>query len=474
MLPPRGFHIDSDYIEIALAAHDDVEVHWVASFCGTRDASGAWTGSCEIQGANRLLEVARLRIPEESSEEIQISAPRPEQVLQVDPMTTLHLEPDTPGEWATGAPAAAERQARDRARDALFAHPLVAPGATDASETYSAILVADRVLVTVPHRVPGLTLSRLEYSTVGLDAGQVIADLMPQLGYPGEFNEQVWLQMVRDQNPSAFIHAPRIHAESAAQAIQLVSRLSERLLDVTAIRRTSRARLLGGLLIGSPVNGVRTYTPWRGTPAYGGNLATGFAAGEDVRHLLQVWSDLEGSDRAQLWLSVYSDSFAEARPDHQFLRRFSLLEGIAGGVFPSQQPVLDPSGAPYLMSGGRQYTTDQARGAVYSLLLQVAGGALYPGQFLAQRPSSSSKTSPEVALWEDVGAWVKIRNTVAHEGTAQRTSVSPISAARQSFEASLAQYGAAGGTWSTGFAALASALRSAAESTIYAVIAGRV
>lgn len=305
MLPPRGFHTDSDRIEIALSSHDEVEVHWVATFSGTRDAFGGWVGSCEIEGTNRLLEVARLRVPEESSEEIEILDPRPEQILQVDPTTRLHLEPEAPGEWATGALAAVEQQARERARDALFARPLVAPGATEASETYSALIVADRVLVTVPHRVPGLTLSRLENSTVGSDAGQVIADLMPQLGYPAEFNEQVWLQMVRDQNPSAFIHAPRIHADSAAQAIQLVSRLSERLLDVTAIRRTSRARILGGLLIGSPLNGVRTYTPWRGTPSYGGNLAGGFIAGEDVRHLLQLWSDLEGNDRATLAVGVF-------------------------------------------------------------------------------------------------------------------------------------------------------------------------
>jgi hypothetical protein len=473
LTPPSSFRTDASSIQISLALHDDIEVHWVASFYCTPTAFGIWAGSCDIEGSDRLLEVVALSIPEESSEEFLIDNARAPIVLELDRSSLFHVEPASPGEWATGRHGALERGNRERAREAFFAQPLLAPDATLANDEYAAIIVADRVLLTVQHRVPGLILTRLENSTVGGDVGDVISDLMGQFGYPPEFNRRVWLQMMRDQNPSAVIHAPRIHASSPAEAIQYVSMLTERLLDLTAIRRISRARVLGGLLIGPDAGGPRTYTPWRGTPTYGGNLAGGFAAGEDARHLLNLWRDLEADERAQLWLSVYADSFNEARPDHQFLRRFSLLEGIAGSVFRVAQPVFDSSGAPYTLPDGTPYTTDHARGAVYSLILRIAGGTVHLGAYSSQRPAPSGAT-PEADLWEDVGVWVKIRNVVAHEGTARRIrGVSP-DRERRRFERTLARYGHIAGDWRVGFEAQARALREASQSAIFAVIDRRV
>jgi hypothetical protein len=75
------------------------------------------------------------------------------------------------------------------------------------------------------------------------------------------------------------------------------------------------------------------------------------------------------------------------------------LEAIADEVVPSTFPIVDEAGNPRpFRNGKRNFSTQQAQGKVYALLLHLDGAAAND------------------ALWDSVGLWVQVRNDVAHEG----------------------------------------------------------
>lgn len=121
-----------------------------------------------------------------------------------------------------------------------------------------------------------------------------------------------------------------------------------------------------------------------------------------------VWRTAPSDLRLALWLSLYRGAAAERAWDARVFRMFALLEAMAGEAFPQPIPVFDAAGAPVLNSQGTSVTTATARGATYMLVRR--------GLQVLRVDEAVLCADTDRTLWEEVGVWVDVRNTVAHEG----------------------------------------------------------
>ena len=456
-----------DYFDVILGYHDRVASGWCASVpCREYVKGCGWTASVSIRGAfPRLIEVT------------SITARWTGRSESLDPNPRLHLEPEQPGEWRTGAQASDALTHVAAEREDFFAQALTAPG-TEANKStpFSAVMVADNVHLTAPHRVPGLAILPLTQASLGMDIAVVLADVMPKLGYQYGVDLPAWLSMVQRRNPAAIVHAPLVLATSPAEAIGYVSQQTHRLLDITAWRRGARPRLLGGLVIetieGDEDGAAKIYT-FVESRGYTGNQLGGLISGEDPDYLLAVWDITQSDPRAQLWLSLYADSLSENRPDYQFFRAFNLLEAIASEVLPRKQVIVNNLGEARLMSNGRTYTTDEARGKIFNLLRRVAQITQYSlSSFITGSPIPSADNAD--VLWDEVDVWVKIRNTVAHRGTWRQPDDDPPDDRRQALNEKVASFSPIDSVPTMGFDSLLGTVRRASELTLLSVIGGQL
>ncbi len=100
---------------------------------------------------------------------------------------------------------------------------------------------------------------------------------------------------------------------------------------------------------------------------------------------------------------------AEPRWDVRIFRACSLLEAIASEVLPSGPiPIVDNLGVALCDHEGKPATTAGTRGSIYALVrhcLNVHG-----------LRDATVVTHPSQRLWDEVGVWVDVRHSVAHEG----------------------------------------------------------
>jgi len=461
-------------VVVILSMHDEIASFWCASVgFPSMDTNGMWRSRLALAGRSpRLVEVTAVLLGDDQS----ISVP-------IAPGTALQLEPTEAGQWLTG-PVADEkldqlRSSRERALSTTLEAPDTSPMF---GHEFSAVLLVDNVKLTTTHRVPGMTLAPLRNSTIGSDLVMVLNDVLPGLGYPLKLDHTYWLDtLVRENNPSAVIHVPSARANTPSEAMDYVARLANQLLDLTALRRGARPRLLAGLVIGAQQEyGSRSVFPWLESGRYEGNLAGGFTSGEDPHHLIQLWNDTQLNPRTQLWLSMHADALLDPRPDYRFFRQFNLLEAIASEVFPMEEDVLDNSGNPLLMSSGRHYTTAHARGRIYALLQRV--GRVTSSDIDSMATANYAATGNEIEpfthspgnLWNETGEWTAVRNIVAHEGTLRRPAGTIPNERRSRLEARVAQHSHDGAGFLDGFWMMGLTLRRACETVLYAAAAGKL
>lgn len=439
-------------LRVVLARHDDVAVQWWADL-GCRWAVDHWQG--ELNSARtarpRLVEIARITVSGGA-----------EAVLTARP---LYLERAEDGPWQSGTQAEAERQHLANAREARFSQPLVSAGASGAT-TFHVVMTADNIHLTQNWRVPGLSVVRLENSTLGGDLIQVLNSAAAQLGFATGPDPAALLALIRRQRPAAILEAKQVVADTADAAMAEARRAALLLLDLAALRRGAAPRLLAGYVgqVGADgATGVAKF--WVEGSGYTGNLLGGFISGEDPTSLLQQWHGAERDARARLWMSLYGDALAEERWDYQIFRCFNLLEGIAAEILPAGVTVTDESGAPLMQANGKPYTTDQARGKVFALLKH---GAALSQQALQNFAAGRGRTP-----WEETEVWVAVRNAVAHRGAWEQSLGSTISIRDQRIEEQLL-WVAHDGTILGGAHAELRCIRATVEMVLYLALAGRL
>lgn len=467
-LTPEGSPVDLPMTVYArFMATDEISTSWCASVPCVLHENRQWKHhfSNGPQTRQRVLELDEVK--DESGRALSL------------PTDRVFVEPPSSDRWQGGVLASREKLRLEEAQDARFSVAITVPGTNRQKHTaFSAIMIADRVKLTVIHRVPGLSIIPMARSSVGVDVGEALNDVLPQLGYPVQMDLSAWQPLLQQRSPAAVIHAPSIIATTPEQAQRYVVELTHQLMELTALRRQARPRLLGGVLVqGDPGGADAELWPWVEGPGYSGNLLGGVISGEDPHSLITQWDGLQEDPRTRLWLSLFGDALSDERLDYRFFRCFNLLEGIATEIIPRGRQVTNDKGAPLLKPDMSPYTTDQARGKLYALIQVIARESNQSTASLASPkyslgPGRQAVQSPG-DLWQELDAWVKIRNDVAHRGSWRLPPGVKPDARRQRLDNAVRAHSHSG-TVDDGLEAMTRTVRTAAETALYLALAGRL
>lgn len=466
-------------IIVELVDHTSVESAWRASVPLIRDDDGVWRGSIDLEPfapEPRLFEVLRAYVSKPNPHDPEVLV---QELVAVDPIPSLHLEPPNPGVWMTGVEAHNVLNTRIEEREAFATATLVAPGST-AGLLFSCVMVLNGVHLTEAQTVRGIQILPLHESTIGQDSEVVLNAVLPQLGHHVVVPPGAWLKQQPDRH-AAVVHVRNIEADTPDGAAALASRLVNELLDLIALRRGARAMPLAGVVLSGHGESALIH-PMRTTAGYSGNLIGGFAAGEDAQSLRNLWDAAQQDGRARLWLSMRADAIKDDRADYRFFGMFNLLEAIAHELLPRTHPVVDDAGQPILMTNTKNgpvfYSMSQARGAVWALAQHVArrtNGSTANWSVGGSAPdpaNSSGRLLSPGDFWSDLKVWVDIRNMVAHEGTVRRPAKTPATGKHATIESELALRSDPPGDAGTGFWLLRMNIESLTGATLNGYLGG--
>jgi hypothetical protein len=113
--------------------------------------------------------------------------------------------------------------------------------------------------------------------------------------------------------------------------------------------------------------------------------------------------------RLVLWLRLFRGACQTDGWDARTFQLFVLLDVIGQAHVTPRQPVLANNERPLRNDNGKPATTSQPRGRLYQLVQQsLAAGSV---------PQEAVLAHPDHSLWHEIGIWLDIRDTVAHEGS---------------------------------------------------------
>lgn len=432
-------------LSAALFAHDSIDVAWrVGLTFKPSDNPLVWLAGAKLDPSlPSLLEIGNFV---ESTD--TFLGP-----LTPGPVRFVHVRPaGDKGIWAEGPAAQAQLAGVEAARAQGFMQPMVAPETAQGAPEFAILAVADGLLITQPQRVPGISLTPFK-AELGDDVMKVLNRIIQGRGIPKRLDSQAWRRQMQANRPAVLIEC-HVQAENEEIATSFSREKIKLLLDMMTLSRGAAATLIAGVTIGHTCQGQQQlHSVWIDHAGYTENLLGGLLAGEGIHALQKSWTGMQANPQAQLWVSLYADAVRDPRWDYQLFRCFSLLEAIADEVVPASFPVVDEAGNPRpLGNSNKNYSTKEARGKVYALLLQLDGAAAND------------------ALWDSVGLWAQVRNDVAHDGEwqAPRPNESSLHAATHAAIISAGH----DGTFVSGTGPFVKSVRDYVKGTLYAAIFG--
>ncbi|MFJ4874602.1 hypothetical protein ACIP93_05250 [Streptomyces sp. NPDC088745] len=439
-------------IQMTLLGHDDVAVNFFANGACSKIGS-SWELRVSLESGDRRRIVQIAKIVDGSGQDIAISEP------------LIFLKPESGNEWHAGDRARRELSEIEAARRQRYAVTLQADDAKATDQIFSSVILADDLLITSQLRIPGISVLKLTDSTLGSDGASVLNSVLGQLGFTAFVSSEAWLSEMRNRRPAVVLHMPSVQAPDAGTAAMASRKAAHQLLDLLALNRGSRGRIIGGVIgtpTSAPSGGMKFSGSWIEGGGYQGNLLGGFIAGEDPHSLLSQWDAVSQDPRLRLWLSLYSDAIMDERWEYQLFRCFNLLEGIGKEKLPSNAAIVGSDGIPKLMANGQKYTTKQAQGKVFELLRLIASMTNQAESNFALRGTGGSGD-----LWDEIGVWTAVRNSVAHRGSWSLPEGKTPDAKHAQIEQGIKARGH-DQTMASGVDALVRSIRNAAEATISA------
>ena len=162
-----------------------------------------------------------------------------------------------------------------------------------------------------------------------------------------------------------------------------------------------------------------------------------------------------------LWLRLFRAACQTDDWDARTFQLFVLLDVVGQAHVVPRQPVLASNNRPLRNDNGKVATTSQPRGRLYHLVQQALDACSVP--------ESTVLTHPDHSLWHEIGIWLDIRDTVAHEGSWTAASRHGSSGDRVRAAATVA---ARGGGLDEGVLRYERAIGAAAETVLHAAIHG--
>ncbi len=113
--------------------------------------------------------------------------------------------------------------------------------------------------------------------------------------------------------------------------------------------------------------------------------------------------------RLVLWLRLFRAACQTDGWDARTFQLFVLLDVIGQVHVAPRQPVLGTNNRPLRNDNGKAATTSQPRGRLHHLVQQSLDACSVP--------ESTVLAHADHSLWHEIGIWLDIRDTVAHEGS---------------------------------------------------------
>ena len=270
------------HLNVVLTAHDAVVSFWCASISPQRDHKNQLTAEFNVDpGWGNLLEVSAIRVIQDNSANTQ-------DYLGGRDFEKTYLALTEDGRIVMGVEAATHVTQIDAARRALYEKPI-----GSGPHRYRAVLIAEGVLVTQDHRVPGLSLMRVQNSMRGADLEAIVNSALTQLNFGSRIAAGSWVQQYRQRKPTLVLSINEIRASTANEAGTAALQAADRLLTIMSMQRGSAGSLIGGVIEAKsdPAENLL----WLGVPPYGGNLLGGFISGVSARHREALRSCFYGS-----------------------------------------------------------------------------------------------------------------------------------------------------------------------------------
>lgn len=145
----------SGSIQVQLARHDEIDVHWIASCSCAQREGNKWTGDCrfEFRDENDLIEVSRLE--DEAGAAIAFN----------EPLMFFRTSPDQC--WEQGEAAAIARAEFESQKRSLAEDTVGHPEARQDSPVFEVLLIAENLLISRSMMVPGLQIHPIQNATQG-------------------------------------------------------------------------------------------------------------------------------------------------------------------------------------------------------------------------------------------------------------------------------------------------------------------
>ena len=245
---------------------------------------------------------------------------------------------------------------------------------------------------------------------IGRDGRGIFNAELAAAGFVTSVDQPTWAAQLWPRRQLALAVSSAVEGEARTMPLVLAL-VAGRMTDALALSHGGDPRAyVSAFELSDDGAAWRTAAVMLGEGPYPGSTLDRLAEGRGLAALdpAVVWRTAPSDLRLALWLSLYRGAAAERAWDARMFRLFALLETMAREAFPQPTPVVDADGVPVVNPDGTPVTTATARGATYMLVrrgLQVLG--LDEAVLCAHKDRT---------LWEEVGVWVDVRNTVAHEG----------------------------------------------------------
>lgn len=273
----------------------------------------------------------------------------------------------------------------------------------------------DGVRLETELRLPPLSARPigLDRGFVGRDGREIFNRELAEIGYVTSINAPAWGVQFGPRHRLALIESDALDIGEGVAGAQIPNALASRVGDLLALTNGGAPRLLAGVTEVSDDEGAnwRTLAIMAGSGPFPGSILQSRATESQPIESLDtetLWTHIDDDPRVPLWLSLYRGIAAEPSWDVRMFRACSLLEAVAHEVFPSPVQATNATGEQLLDHGHHPATTRKARGAIYMLSRRCLEALSISDDLLLAHDTR--------ALWDEVGVWVDVRNSVAHEG----------------------------------------------------------